>query len=123
VKGQPTPATTTICNQSVQAGTYVELKPPDTQTPNVGDIGFQGYLVNTNTGASISNATFVLYWFVHSQMNGCCTNVATPGDPYRVGFKIQSANRYPHRFTVYWRQGQQAPPLNSPIKLNGSWTQ
>lgn len=121
VKNQGQPGTSQICNppQAVQAGTYVELKPPLVQWSNTGDTGFQGYLVNTNTGVALANTSFILYWFVNVNIKGCCTNVTN--DPNKVGFILPGV--YPYRFTVYWKPDVTPPLPNTPIKLNGNWHQ
>ena len=116
---QPSPGKVTVCGTTVQAGTFVELKPPNTQAPGTGDIGFTGSLYNNTTSALIPNSDFVLLLYVNSGNNGCATNIA--GDSYSVGRSVTAP--FPYRFTVYWKAGRPAPPTNHTILLQGHWTQ
>jgi hypothetical protein len=123
LSGQPSPVKSTICNPAISIqSTYVDLnQPTPTRTPATGDIGFKGYLIKSNsTGiATLPNSSFVLYWFVNTQIQQCCTNVT--GDPLFAGFTLPGL--YPYRFKAYWIQGQPIPATGDKVYLMGTWTQ
>jgi hypothetical protein len=107
---------TQICGEAV--GRWVDLKPPSVQWTTTGDIGFSGYLFNVTRNQRLENSTFLLYYFVNTNVKGCCTNVLN--DPNYVGVNVSPD--LPYRFTVYFRPGQ-APALQDQIQLMGNWTQ
>jgi len=121
LSGQPSPVKSTICNIAIQT-TYVDLnQPTPTRTPPTGTTGFRGYLTKSTGGGSpttLPNSSFVLYWYVNSQIQGCCVNV--PGDSTFVQFTPPSSS-YPYRFKAYWVQGQPAPAPGDTVTLQATW--
>jgi hypothetical protein len=108
---------TTICQNPV-SGKYYRFYPP-AQTPNTGDIGFQGFVWNVSTGAAVPNTDYYLEWFVTAANKGCCTAVpATP--PTDVTCPVTPGLLY--KFTAHFKSGK-VPPTGTILELRGAWIQ
>jgi len=111
-----TGAPATICEHPI-SDFYVRFSNPYLwQTTLVSTIGFQGRVVNTNTGMVISNTDYYLQYYHNVATNGCCTNV--PGSLTDVTYPMTPNRRY--RFTAHFKPGKE-PPAGHQIQVQGTW--
>ena len=88
-----------------------------TQMAPAGKTGFRGYVVDLNTGGTISNTSYYLQYFVNVANNGCCAIVAGSGTD--VSCSVTAG--LPYRFTAFFKTGS-VPPSDHQIRLLGNWT-
>lgn len=106
--------TSSICGQSVSTK-YFRFA---SQTPPTGTLGWEGYLVQSNTVTFLTqmvpSTQYILQWAVTTQNTGCATNVS--GSANNVGFPVNT--NLTHRFIAHWRQ---TPPANTVMIIYGAW--